>query len=82
MKAVALWFRSFDRVFAVILASVLVLASCSTPSDSEGGAALAPGANVAQAAVAREGAPVVPEDDLATRLTHCLPRAARPRRAT
>ena len=65
MKAVALWFRSFDRVFAVILASVLVLASCSTPSDSEGGAALAPGANVAQAAVAREGAPVVPEDDLA-----------------
>lgn len=65
MKAVALWFRSFDRVFAVILASVLVLASCSTPFASEGGAALAPGANVAQAAVAREGAPVVPEDDLA-----------------
>ncbi len=68
MKAVALWFRSMERALAVVLASVLVLASCISPFAQGGGNGrpVGPGTEVAQAALARESAPVVSEGDLAT----------------
>ena len=52
MKAVALLVTSMERVLAIVSGSVLFLASCSVPFAPGGGASLAPGTNVAQAAVA------------------------------
>ncbi len=67
MKAIPLSTTPAQRALAVMLAGVLLLAGCGAPSGSTGGpgSSTAPEGNVAQAAVARESAPAVADDDLA-----------------
>ena len=49
MKAVVFWSRSMERALIVVLASVLVLASCISPFAQGGGngRSVGPGAEVA-----------------------------------
>ena len=67
MKAIPLSTTPAQRALAVMVAGVLLLAGCGAPSGSTGGpgSSTAPEGNVAQAAVARESAPAVADDDLA-----------------
>jgi serpin B len=67
MEAIPLSTMPAQRALAVLLAGVLLLTGCVAPSGSAGGggSTTAPAGDVAQAAVARESAPAVADDDLA-----------------
>jgi len=65
MKAGVLLVTSKERALAVVLASMVLLASCVAPFAPGGGLSVAPGADGAQAAVARQGASVVAKGNLA-----------------